>query len=174
MAFWIIPVFMAMFMMGINHMAGFHAVKTVPNNTTQVIAQQQGEALMAYRNAIEQYLAANPGFTGTIQGDMGGAIQLPYGMAIPPGAGAVVSAVQSSASQAAGSALTVFADIRNSAVSQVTNATNNDGTVGIAQVAQNGSMQMTAPGLGSPVMLPGGVPSGDTVTTLQLNGSPAP
>ncbi len=174
MVFWIIPVFMAMFMVGINHIADYTAVKTVPNNTTQVIAQQQGEALMAYRNAVERYLAANPGFTGTIQGDMGGAIQLPYGMAIPPGAGAVVSAVQSSASQAAGSAITVFADIRNSAVSQVTNATNNDGTVGTAQTTSDGGSQMAAPGLSGPVALPSDVPSGDTVTTLQMNGSPLP
>lgn len=174
MAFWLIPVFMTMFMVGINFTANYHAVKTVPNTTTQVIAQQQGEALLAYRNVVEQYITAHPGFIGTITGDMGGAIQLPYGMAIPPGAGAVVAAVSSSASQTAGSVITVFADIQNSAASQVADATQNDGTVGIAQATQNGSVQMITSGLNTPVALPDGIPSGDAVTTQQLNGVIAP
>lgn len=174
MAFWLIPVFMAMFMVGINFTANYHAVKTVPNTTTQVIAQQQGEALLAYRNAVEQYIAAHPGFTGSITGDMGGAIQLPYGMEIPPGAGAVVADVSSSANQSAGSAITVYADIQNSAASQIANATQNDGTVGIAQTTQSGSVQMITSGLNAPVVLPEDIPLGDTVTTVQLNGTPMP
>lgn len=85
MIYWLLPIVFSVFYIGLNSLGALQAQRSdIP--AAQVVAEVSGQAFAAYRNAVTNYMIANPTFTGS---SVPAASLTPYlapGQPIPAGA----------------------------------------------------------------------------------------
>lgn len=157
MIFWILPALLAAFMVSVQDMARHQSVAVLPP-ATQISAAATGQYFVAFRNAVNAYVTANPTFTGSVPYS---SLALPGGMPMLQEAGNQVTATASGngriiVCRAALPAFALFQTVKNM---------DGDETLGLV----NGT-QWSSPVYGPMGELPSGiqVPDGDAVSVEQI------
>lgn len=158
MIFWILPMVSVVFMIGAIDLAVYQS-SSVLSKTQEVSAQVSGQQFIAYRNAINEYVAAHPGFTGTVSTAN---LSIPYGFTLPFATGNRVVKTPSGNGQI----VIVWANIPQSALFSADLGIRGDLSLGFVGSAG----QWISPVTNSVSPIPAGisVPAGNSVSVIQI------
>lgn len=158
MIFWILSMIVVVFMVGIIDLAMYQSGQVLPKSQ-DVSAVIAGQQFIAYRNAINDYAAKNPSFTGVVTSQM---ITLPYGFTLPFTTGNQVVKTPSGK----GRIVVVWADLPQGALFSGDVGIRGDMSLGLVGAAG----QWISPVTNSVSPIPSGVviPEGDSVSVIQI------
>ncbi len=164
MIFWLMPMVVVVFWAGMNSLAEYQSAQNA-QPTTQTTAQSQAASFVGYRNAVGNYVAANPSFTGSVPASSLASWLAPW-QSLPNGVGNQVTATPSGNgriiySWAQASPLLGASPGMTYAAAQLTG--------GDASIGQVSGTQWISPIYGVQALtVPAFVPDGDILSVVQI------
>jgi hypothetical protein len=160
MGFYLLPVAVLTFFIGIFAIERNHAQDMMPQPTT-LQAEYSGQTFIAYRNAVSIYQQTNPTYIGTVSNAMLAALGSQFSAPFLASAGNAITATGTS-----GRVITSYAALPPGSITTALTATQNDASLGIASGL---TWTSYAQGISStPVTLATAVPNGDVVSVIQI------
>lgn len=160
MGFFLLPVAVMSFFIGLIAIERNHAQDMLPQATTMQ-AEYNGQTFVKYRNAVAVYQKNNPAFTGTVTTAMLTALGSQFSSVFLASAGNAITAVGSS-----GRVITCYAALPPGAITTALTATQNDASLGMASGT---TWTSYAQGVSTtPIALATTVPDGDVVSVVQI------
>lgn len=162
MGFYLLPVAVLSFFLGIIAMEKTNVTNTLPPAiATQ--AEQGGQTFVAYRNAVAVYQQAHPTFTGSVTSAILAAQGNQFSPAFLALAGNAITATGT-----AGRIITCYAALPPASITYALDATQNDASLGMASGTTWTSFAQVVGFTPTPVLLATPVPNGNVVSVIQI------
>lgn len=155
MMYALLPLFLSIFFSGLIALQDTTNQNALPP-TKQLLADNSGQAFLAYRNALLTYITANPTLTGTIATNL---LTLPAGQTLPPGTSNNVIVTPGG-----GRIIYAWATLPPNTLNTLSNLQSGDPSLGLV----NGT-QWISPAYGiQATVVPAYVPNGSVLSILQI------
>lgn len=160
MGFFLLPVAVFSFWIGLNSIESVNAQNKIPSATVKQ-AEYSAQTFVRYRNAVMLYQQINPSFTGNVTSAMLSTLGSQFTTAFLTIAGNTITATG-----ATGRIITCYAALPTGAITKAIEISKNDASLGIATGTTWKSYAYGASQ--TAVTLPTAVPNGNVVSVIQI------